>query len=1581
MPHQTSEQDHARPISPLQTAQAAVAIAEEAAAGGLTPETAALWPGWGVVAPAFDSDATGGWRDLYDRLEDALPPAWMKTAAESLDTSFYTPPWLASTVWEMVVWSGFTGGRVLLPGVGAGVFVEQTPTVLDVDWTGVEIDHTTAAVAGARFPDLTIQRTPIEKADLPTNGFDLAIGNVPFASDNIYDQALNESISGLHNYCIRRATAAVRPGGLVAVITSRHTADAIGHRWPAEVSAMVRLPAVTFPGTKVVADIVVLRVTEGARAWAHGTYPLLADGESELDARFAPRVSTYWGDHPEHVAGRMGRSGNRFSGFVEVTSDDVRADVDAAVRSAGRTLLPMRPWSPVPGLDDSDSGPVVDAREHSFRLGEDGAMQRVSCGQLVPVKASAELRALVRLRDLTERLLELEADHTLTDLALNEPRGELASAYRAYVARHGPVGRGVLHEGKEDPETGQPVLTWRRPTLGGFRGDPQSYLVFALEHFDAATGQAREAAILTERVNQPAVRRESADTDEEALAISLAETGGIDLARIAGLRGDDEASVTDRLSQARLIFWDPERGAWSRAVDYLSGDIRARIAAAETAGLDGNVAVLNEVMPAQLEAVQIRVRLGAPWVGSSMVSDFMREVLGGGRIEHCPETGRWEVVGSGVPAEARMAYGTSRVAPHEILEDALNGRSTVVYDEVREDWTTRKVRRVEETIAAQQKASALHDRFGAWVWEDAERAAVMVERYNRLFASHSPRRGDGSYLTEIPGMAADADPLWTWQRDMVDRNLNTPATLCGHAVGAGKTKSMLTTAYMLRRYGLATKPLIVVPNNLLEQIATEAVQMFPTGKWLVAGTDDLSGDNRRRFVARCATGDWDGVILTHSGFGLIPTHPSTERAWIEARKDELDHALRSGSSYFSGKAIARKLRSLDRRLENLVDTERDRHGVFFEQLGVDHLSVDEAHAFLRLPIDSNATGFSMGSSKRATDLWLKIEWLRQRAAQNGTEGRPHLAFYTGTPWRNTLAETFVWQTYLHPERLAEARLSRFDDWAATFVAMETRVEPSPDGSGLRVVQRPSRLQNLPELMRMLGEVADIITSEDLALPRPEVRRHLELVDRNAAQIAFGAGLIERAEKIRGQGRRNEKGSDNILAIGTAGRMASLDPRLVGEDAESPKIARVAERVAERWRADRDHQVPGSDIPGSLQLVFCDYGTPKPDDTATYGRLRRLLIERGVPAQLIRFAHDAKDDKARARLWSGCRNGAVGVLVASTEKAGVGANIQTRLGAIHHVTAPWRPSDLEQRDGRGVRYGNTFGTVDIHRYAVSQTFDVFEWSTLTRKASWLGQLLSAVCVREVDDIGAVEVDYATTTAAIAGDERLFERARLASIVRDLRILRSVESQTAVAARQRAKEAQESAATLLNAANSLEDMAQIAAEYPEDRAEIDRLRDAVTRCRLAARRRETLPTFGCERSWRGLSVGVNQDRWTGESAPGVKSLRLTVAKRRYDWGQTVPTDPADWGSKDAPSRVVAALREWVTRMPALADEHRDRAAALSDGAKADLALVDAWRFSREAELSDAELRLTRLDAELEEAAGSYDVGSNAGGELAA
>lgn len=1349
------------------------------------------FPGWGALTELFDTEPRPAIADLIDELESLTCDGDLAAAARVVDTSFYTPAALIAHMYSVLRAVGVRGGNILDLGCGTGRFIEHAPSDVAGSFTGVEADPLAARIASALHPQANIIAGELETVSLPGRRFDAVIGNVPFSSATVYDGAIGFSGS-LHQYFLTRAVAAVRPGGYVVVVTSRHCLDATNGlpspvRGDADLIGAVRLPTRYFAtsGTDVVADVLILRVREdvdqladdnaeddGGVTKRYGWRP--ADGQADaevlrdvIDGRTAVvQVSRFWREHPECVAGTMRPTGF-YQSPLAVEAAKPAAAVAAAFKAVGPLLVPASSsGGPLAAFVDIALTDEQGRKEGSLHL-VDGAVMRVQDGQLVPVARPAkELIALIALRDLTAELVSAEADWDRSDASLEPLRQRCRQAYENYAATYGPLNRGQLIDGPVDEETGMPKLRWRTPNLGGFRSDPDSALVLAIEHFDQNNGQGGPGPILQRRVNRRPVPIERTSTPGEALAVSLGEGRGLDLARIAGLLGLTE---TDAAIEALgdLVFREPGSGQPVIARDYLSGNVRAKLrealaAAAADPLYERNVAALQHVQPASLTHHDIRIELGSPWVLPSDIADFCEEVFGGRpTVTHVGPLAEWEVDGYLISDEAKIAYCTTRKDAYQLLQAGLNGAMPKVYDEVFDERTKqwRTERNIDETEAAEHKLGAIAERFSLWVWESPQRQQRIVDLYNETMNSHVLREHDGSYLS-FPGMA-DGIQMWPWQRDYIDRALSTPAAFAAHEMGLGKTKTAVALAITLRQFGLANKPLYCVPNHLIEAATRTCLQDWPSGKFLVVSREDLHGDARRKFVARCALGDWDLVLMTHDTFSRIPVPAQVEREWLQDQLGDLEDYLRYEKKTAS-KQVARAVRSLKGRIGKLRSGTNDPTTLTWDLLGIDYLVVDEADRFRRLSIATRAEGFSLGASKRAMDLYLKISMLRR-----ANPSRPYASLLTGTPFSNTLAEAFVWAKMLAPADLDEAGLGHFDAWAAQFVRYETIIETSPDGSGFRSKRRPAIIQNVPELRTMLGRFMSMVRGDQLELSRPTAKRHTVVVQPTDETRVFMDTLVDRSDALRT--RRVAPGTDNMLVICGDGRKVALDPNLVGIGGPAPKLDAVAETVAAIYHRTKDAVYCGSDVRGAFQLVLCDLGTPKDGDTQSYGRMRAQMIARGVPAGRIRFIHEATDPKSAEALFAQCRNGEVSVLFGSTARVGIGTNVQDRLHSLVHVDPTWTAAAWEQRNFRAIRHGNQHESVDVYSFVTQGTFDAFMFGLVERKSRGFEQLYrSDSLVREIEDFGDATLSFAELKAAASGNGLLLRQHELNTRIRKLRL---------------------------------------------------------------------------------------------------------------------------------------------------------------------------------------------------------------------
>ncbi|MER7166723.1 hypothetical protein ABT336_11760 [Micromonospora sp. NPDC000207] len=1499
------------PLTRARAAVDAVRTLHTLRAAGPTPDdaqraTLAAWQGWGPLAPVFAEERRGGWATVADDLAELLTPAELEAGESATYNAFYTPPAVARGMWDVLRAFGFDGGRVLEPGCGAGVFMQYAPTDLrePVRMVGVERDPTTAGIAAALHPGAEIIAAPFEESAVPEGSVNAVIGNVPFGNVPVHDVCAPAGVRGsLHDYFVWRAVRALRPGGVAVLITSRYSLDSTGGKARALIAGMaafvgaVRLPNEVFAGegTSPLTDVLILRKRgagdpSGYLGWRDSQPADGFPGQS-VNACFGDGRGLILGTLGADRAAQYGRTlrVDRDGGAdpVAVAADMVKAGAGFAdlARSEGLAyaVVDTVPSAPAVPLADSEG-----RKEGSFHL-VDGQAWQVQHGKLTPVTRAVrgearpvggdtlrELSALIGLRDLALELAAAESDPATTDGALEPLRGRLRAAYEEYVPRHGFLNRctvgtrfKAVKAGSDlaaeveagsvtavaHPKTGARVVevpTRTRPTMGGFRRDPDYVAVLALEDWDDAAGVGRPAAILSRRVNRPAVPRDRADTPGDALALCLDQVGYVDVPTVAGLLGVEPAEVPGLLGD--LVYRDPASGVWVPADEYLSGDVRAklsaaRVAAGRNAELARNVTALEGVQPTDLEPGEIRARLGAPWIPADDVADFLAELLGRRpRVVHLPVTAAWEVEADvfarSMPA-ATAEWGTDRQHAYRLAELALNGKIPVVYDRVSTPDGDRSVRNEAATMEAEQKQAALSARFAEWVWEDPARADRLAADYNQRFNAVRLREFDGAHLT-FPGLGDTFTP-YAHQRSMVYRSLCTPAALCAHSVGAGKTGTMFMLATSLRRLGLARKPLLVVPNHLLEETARQGRQWFPGARILMAGKDEL-GDSygRKLFAARAAFGSWDAVVITHSAFTSIPVHPHTQASYLAKRVEAFRQAIRWADK--AGQGEARSVKQLAKMADTMRAKSRELlshrvdDGLTFEQLGCDYLLIDEFHYFKNLAVPVRTDGFTLSPSKRATDLDMKLAWLRERSDRVCTG-------FTGTPVSNTMLELYVMQHYLNPGRLAELGMDTPDAWAANFVEMVSAVEVAPDGVSFRTKRRPAKFTNVPELRALFAEVADVQTAETLGLRRPAAALHNVMSPATAAQRAYVADLSDRADRCKGGS--SKPGKDNMLKICSDGRKAALDPALVGidEGAGMPesagrqvadafdrfddtgdvvelgrelaeidahgKIPAVVAQVAAIYHDTRDITYPGDEgrgVTGTLQVVFCDLGTPRPGDAQVYGKIRAGLIAAGVPAGRVRFIHDADTDAAKAELFAQCRAGRVSVLMGSTDKLGVGTNVQDRVVAMHHVDAPWRPADLEQRDGRGLRPGNLNAEVAIYRYVTEGSFDSYMWQALERKRRFIDQVLTGSgTAREVEDIGDGSLDYGQIKALATGNPLLLDKAGVDATVARLRSLSTAHTRTQRRLTGEAEEAERRAASLTVEADALAAVAEAAGSW--------------------------------------------------------------------------------------------------------------------------------------------------------------------------
>jgi N12 class adenine-specific DNA methylase len=1359
-----------------------------------------------------------------------LGPVGYAAAARTTLNAHYTDARIVRPLWQAVQRAGVDGGIVLEPGVGRGSFVADAPGAFRV--LGVELDPATARVADA----LSDERHAIVQADFAelrlVPAAAAVVGNVPFGKYALFDPEHNPRRRlSIHDHFIAKSVAALRPGGVAVLVTSRYTLDkldgaartAIGER--ADFLGAVRLPSHAHQaeaGTRVVTDVLVLRRRRPGEAPNH------AVGWDEPPVRIAAwagqaltepiRISRYFIDHPEAVLGRVRVGGGLHESelLVEEGPDDLEHALDAALERIvhGASLEPThrglgQRFVIVPTPEDL----IRDEQASRGPLGriertETGLFQRLDAAGWEPHKPPTtqrdELAALVRLRDLADDLVALESHSGVPDALLNDARTRLRAAWERYVARWGPVNRARINE-----ETGARSY----PQMGGFRSDPGWPRVAALEVYDQTLGTAEPASIMHHRLIVASEPPEQVDDPADALALSLARVGQVDIEYIAALLDTGTEEAIDALGER--VFRDPATGQWATAEDYLSGNARQKLrtaqeAAQADASFERNVAALSDTVPRDVTADELAGTLGAPWVPVEVVEEFARSLCPSNvnadevTVARDNSVGRWTV---GAPSvvrwrmQANHEFGLEHYDALRLLESALNGRSPVVK---RNDTVD-----VDATTQAVDLAEDLGDRFDQWLLhDDAERARGVVAAFNERFNAHVPR----SYQQAADAISAEGlrsdFVLRPHQRQAIARIVYGGNTLLAHPVGAGKTAEMIVGAMELRRLGMIRLPCFVVPNHLLEQFAASIVDLYPAAQVLAISKDQFNRKGRATFAAKVRSHDWDAVVITHASFTRWSLSPDAETTGLQAKlavfNQELERLTRT-----KGKAAATLTKQLERRKANyearLKESREDRerfrddHAFYFDQSGIDWVAIDEAQEFKNAEIQSSARnlrGVPTGNARlKADDLDAKLAWLR-----DARPGRPTVTFATATPISNTAAELWVMGRYLRPDLLDEVGIGAFDSFRLAFCDTTSAMELDVSGAKFKRVERLARYKNLPELARIWGEFVDVVTIDQLDLPRPTLdggQRDVVVIPRSPELATFMRHEISRRADAVHNGEV-APGVDNHLKITSDARLASFDWQTYSgepvEDRYSTLVA-AADNIARIYHDNRDrtYRTATGQLhprPGAFQLVFSDLGTPKPGRTDTaYDRLRGLLIARGVPAAQIGFIHEHdkgdKADEAKARFFAACRDGRVAVAVSSTPKMGMGTNVQDRLLALHHLDCPWRPSDIEQREGRIIRQGNQCPVVQIYAYATEQSFAVNGWQTIERKAGFVGQIMRAdpngPRVLEPDDAEALA--YGQIKAIATGDPDFLTLADLEDkLARLERLQRGHHQEQAALARQ-------------------------------------------------------------------------------------------------------------------------------------------------------------------------------------------------------
>ncbi len=1324
-------------------------------------EVLSRYVGWGGIPEVFDENKPD-WSKEYAELKSLLTPDEYEAARGSTLNAHYTSPAVIKAIYEAVSSMGFEGGRILEPSMGVGNFFGLLPESMQGSQLyGVELDSITGRIAQQLYPEANITVAGFEATNRP-GFFDLAVGNVPFGQYQVHDPEYDRLGFSIHNYFAAKMLDQVRPGGIVAFVTSRYTLDAkdesvrrcLAER--GELLGAIRLPNNAFranAGTDVVSDIIFLQRREQPLTelpdWVHvGTTP---EGFT---------VNRYFIDHPDMVLGTPSAESTQYGRQDYAVAPIKGADLSELLHEAIQNIHGEYTEREIEEAERSDILPAdPDVRNYSFTL-VDGEVYYREGGIMVRQDVSAamteRIKGLMELRDCTRRLIQLQTED-VSDAEIAVEQRRLNQLYDAYTAKHG--------------------LISNRENKRAFSDDSSYYLLCSLEILDEDGKLERKADMFTRRTIQPHRPVEHTETAAEALAVSLNELGRVDMEYMSRLCGKSEHEIATELSG--VIFRVPGEERYAPADEYLSGNVREKLREAEAAAkadpsFNVNVEALRAAQPRELTASEIDVRLGATWIEPRCIEQFMVETFQptywASRImdvSYSPYTSEWHIDGkSAVGANdvnACSTYGTSRINAYKILENTLNLRDVRIYDKIEDaDGTERRVLNVKETTLAQQKQQVIKDAFRDWLWKDPKRRETLVAKYNELFNSTRPREYDGSHLT-FPGMSPEIE-LREHQRSAIARILYGGNTLLAHEVGAGKTFTMAAAAMEAKRLGLCRKPMFAVPNHLTEQWASEFLRLYPSANVLVATKKDFEPANRKKFCARIATGDYDAVIIGHSQFERIPVSQERQERLLRSEIEEITEGInqlkRSSGERFSIKSMEKTKKSLEAKLKKLLDSPKD-DVVTFEELGVDRLFVDEAHSYKNLYYHTkmqNVAGLSSAEAQKSSDMYMKCRYMDELTGSRG------VVFATGTPVSNSMTELYTMQRYLQHDTLERLGLGHFDSWAANFGETVTALELAPEGTGYRARTRFSKFFNLPELMNLFREVADIKIADQLNLPTPEVVYHNEVSQPTEIQKKLVQELSERATKVHA--RMVDPSEDNMLAITNDGRKLGLDQRVVNPllpDADDTKVNRCVDNVFRIWQEGAGEKL--------TQLIFCDLSTPGKGFNI-YDDIKTKLISRGVPAEEIAFIHDANTDEKKKALFAKVRSGNVRVLLGSTAKMGAGTNVQDRLVALHDLDAPWRPGDLEQRKGRIARQGNMNETVHVYRYVTENTFDSYIWQTLENKQRFISQIMTSKSpVRSCEDTDETTLSYAEVKALCAGDPRIKEKMDLDVQVAKLRLLKS------------------------------------------------------------------------------------------------------------------------------------------------------------------------------------------------------------------
>lgn len=1329
--------------------------------------------GWGGIPEAFDERA-GAWHTEYAMLKSILTPEEYASARESTLTAFYTPPEVSTAIYKVLEQMGFQEGNLLEPSCGIGNFIGMLPMSMEnAKVYGVELDTVSAGIAQQLYQKSSIAAQGFEEVNVPDSFFDGVIGNVPFGDFKVSDKRYDKYNFLIHDYFFAKSLDKLRPGGVMALVTSKGTMDKensnvrkyIAQR--AELLGAIRLPNDTFKGnagTEVVSDILFLqkrdRLIDIEPDWVH-----LDTDENGI------RMNSYFVQHPEMILGEMKMVSGRFG--PEATCEPFEnADLSELLNEAVSNIHgEISEYEVADELEEEDNFIPADptVRNFSYTVLDDKIYFREN-SRMSPVEVSAtaenRIKGMIGIRDCVRNLIELQTED-YPDSEIKQAQEKLNTLYDGFTKKYGLINS--------------------RANTSAFSDDSSYALLSALEVLDEDGELERKADMFFKRTIKPHKPVTEVDTADEALAVSMGEKAAIDMEYMMELSGKSEEELFADLKG--VIFLNPlyEYGnsyepKYLMADEYLSGNVREKLATAKRSAAlypedyTVNVQALEKVQPKDLTASEISVRLGATWIPPEIFQQFMFEFLDTPRyaqwnikVHYSQFTGEWNIEGKSYDrsnVKAYSTYGTSRINAYKIIEETLNLKDVRIFDYIEDEEGRKKaVLNKKETAIAQAKQELIKQGFQDWIWADPTRREKLTKMYNEKFNSIRPREYDGSHIV-FNGMNPEIE-LREHQKNAVAHILYGGNTLLAHAVGAGKTFEMVAAAMESKRLGLCNKSLFVVPNHLTEQWAAEFLQLYPAANILVATKRDFETKNRKKFCGRIATGDYDAVIIGHSQFEKIPMSIERQRAILEQQLEELTDGImdlkRNRGENFSIKQLEKSKKSVKQKLEKLNDQSRKDDVVTFEELGVDRLFIDESHYYKNLYLYTkmrNVGGIAQTEAQKSSDLFMKCRYLDELTGGRGT------VFATGTPISNSMVELYTIQRYLQYNTLVKNNLQHFDSWASTFGETVTAVELTPEGTGYRAKTRFAKFYNLPELMAMFKEVADIKTADMLELPVPEAHFHNVAVKPSEMQKEMVASLAERAEKVRGGGV--DSSVDNMLKITNDGRKLALDQRMLNDmlpDFEGSKINACVDNIYRIWEETADKK--------SAQLVFCDLSTPKNDGTfSVYNDIRKKLIERGVPESEVRFIHEADTDVKKKELFQKTRKGEVRVLLGSTQKMGAGTNVQDRLIALHDVDCPWRPSDLEQRSGRIIRQGNSNPDVDIYRYVTEQTFDAYLYQLVEGKQKFASQIMTSKSpVRSAEDIDETALSYAEIKMLATGNPYIKEKMDLDIQVQKLKLLKS------------------------------------------------------------------------------------------------------------------------------------------------------------------------------------------------------------------